>query len=211
MSVNGAVGVDYVRSPEPAGEDFVLITAKPLPLGSLAAKVVCPTAGGIASFIGTTRDNFDGKRVLKLEYEAYQPMADREIRRIIKRLRARWSVRHVAVAHRVGVVPVAEASVEIAVSSTHRKEALEAVLFAIDELKAQVPIWKKEVYEGAPSDWKANKEWEPRGSAGDAESARAPPGNGPLFASVTSSALLVAVGAVVAATSFARRALGASA
>ena len=94
-----------------------------------------------------------------LQYEAYKPMAEREIRKIIQQARQRWSLRHVAIAHRIGVVPTAESSVEIAISSEHRREALEAVHFAIDALKAQVPIWKKEVYAGeATAEWKENKE-----------------------------------------------------
>eukprot|EP00322_Chrysochromulina_rotalis_P020532 CAMPEP_0115833544 /NCGR_PEP_ID=MMETSP0287-20121206/3227_1 /TAXON_ID=412157 /ORGANISM="Chrysochromulina rotalis, Strain UIO044" /LENGTH=185 /DNA_ID=CAMNT_0003286961 /DNA_START=15 /DNA_END=567 /DNA_ORIENTATION=+ len=141
-----------------ANRDEVVITAQPLPLGALAARVVCPTAGAIATFIGTTRDNFEGKRVLRLEYEAYQPMAEREMLAIIRAARARWELRHVAIAHRTGIVPEAEASVEIAISSAHRREALEAVQFAIDELKAKVPIWKKEVYEAEDARWKENKE-----------------------------------------------------
>ena len=71
------------------------------------------------------------------QYEAYIPMADREIRVIIEKARQRWKLRHVAVAHRVGIVPTAESSVEIAISSTHRAEALAAVQYAIDELKAK--------------------------------------------------------------------------
>jgi molybdopterin synthase catalytic subunit len=84
-------------------------------------------------------------------------MAEKEIHNIIKHARQRWELRHVAIAHRTGVVPCEESSVEIAVSSAHRREALEAVAFAIDELKARVPIWKKEVYAGdnAPQ-WKEN-------------------------------------------------------
>ena len=140
--------------------DEVVVTADPLPVGHLATRVVCPTAGAIATFVGTTRDNFEGKRVLKLEvcagrpqtqqaqqptravcmraqYEAYVPMAEREMHAIIQKARKRWTLRHVAMAHRIGVVPTAESSVEIAISSTHRKEALAAVQFAIDELKAQ--------------------------------------------------------------------------
>lgn len=74
---------------------------------------------------------------MRAQYEAYKPMAEREIHAIIQKARKRWSLRHVAVAHRIGVVPTAESSVEIAISSTHRKEALAAVQFAIDELKAQ--------------------------------------------------------------------------
>ena len=86
-------------------------------------------------------------------------MAEREIRAIIARARERWAVRHVAIAHRIGVVPQAESSVEIAISSAHRREALQAVQFAIDELKASVPIWKKEVYAGGDgSKWKENAE-----------------------------------------------------
>ena len=72
-------------------------------------------------------------------------------------MRQRWDVCKVAIAHRTGVVPVGESSVVIAVSSAHRREALEATQFGIDELKASVPIWKKEVYEDG-STWKANKE-----------------------------------------------------
>ena len=136
----------------------VIVTAESLPLGALAARVVCPTAGAIATFIGTTRDNFEGKAVLRLEYEAYQPMAERQMLAIIQRARAQWELRHVAISHRVGVVPTTESSVEIAVSSAHRKEALAAVHFLIDELKAQVPIWKKEIYAGEAACWKENKE-----------------------------------------------------
>ena len=139
-------------------QDIVLITEEPLVLGALAARVVCGTAGGIATFIGTTRDNFEGQRVLRLEYEAYQPMAEREMLAICQRMRDRWPLRHVAIAHRIGLVPIGESSVEIAVSSAHRREALEAVQFAIDDLKAHVPIWKKEVYEGDAAAWKENAE-----------------------------------------------------
>ena len=85
-------------------------------------------------------------------------MAEREMRVILQKARQRWRLRHVAVAHRIGVVPTAESSVEIAISSTHRKEALAAVQYAIDELKARVPIWKKEVYDGVAPAWKENKE-----------------------------------------------------
>ncbi|KAL1519507.1 hypothetical protein AB1Y20_023023 [Prymnesium parvum] len=139
--------------------DVVLVSSDPLPLGFLASKVLCPSAGGIATFIGTTRDHFEGKRVVRLEYEAYDLMAKKEMHNIIAAIRTRWQVRHVAIAHRVGVVPAAESSVEIAVSSTHRAEALEAVHFAINELKKTVPIWKKEIYDEGDAQWKENKEW----------------------------------------------------
>jgi molybdopterin synthase catalytic subunit len=100
-----------------------------------------------------------GECAFRPQYEAYQPMAEREIHAIIARARQRWELRHVAISHRIGVVPQAESSVEIAISSAHRREALQAVQFAIDELKASVPIWKKEVYAGGDgAKWKENAE-----------------------------------------------------
>ncbi|KAM9261901.1 molybdopterin synthase catalytic subunit isoform 3-T3 [Morus bassanus] len=107
---------------------------------------------------GTTRNNFEGKKVIHLEYEAYTSMAETEIKKICRDVRQKWpSVKHIAVQHRLGVVPITEASVIIAVSSPHRAESLEAVMYCINTLKASVPIWKKEIYEDEYS-WKENKE-----------------------------------------------------
>jgi len=116
-------------------------------------------AGAISLFVGTTRDNFEGKTVARLEYEAYEEMAIKEMEKLCETIRGQHAdVTHVVIHHRLGVVPVREASVIIAVSSPHRRAALEACHFAIDTLKATVPIWKKELYtEGDPA-WKANKE-----------------------------------------------------
>ena len=109
-----------------SNRDDVFITPENLPLGGLAARVVCPTAGAIATFIGTTRDNFEGKTVVKLEYEAYEPMAAKEIQKICEAVRLQWpGVHKISIHHRLGVVKVKEASVVIAVSSPHRKESLE--------------------------------------------------------------------------------------
>jgi len=85
-------------------------------------------------------------------------MALNEMQKLCDKVRAKWDVKKMAVIHRLGVVPVEEASVIIAVSSAHRREAIEACHFAIDELKARVPIWKKEIYEDG-SNWKANEEF----------------------------------------------------
>uniref|UniRef100_A0A673X1I7 Molybdenum cofactor synthesis 2 n=1 Tax=Salmo trutta TaxID=8032 RepID=A0A673X1I7_SALTR len=93
---------------------------------------------------GTTRNNFEGKKVVQLEYEANVSMAQSELRKIYTDIRARWpTVRHVCVHHRLGLVPVNEPSVIIGISSPHRGNSLEAVQFCIDTLKATVPIWKK--------------------------------------------------------------------
>ncbi len=106
-----------------------------------------PTAGGIDVFIGTTRNHSNGKRVLHLEYEAYQPMAIKMMHRIAEDVRAKWSIKKISIVHRIGRLEIGEPSVVIAVSSAHRAEAFDACRFAIDSLKKTVPIWKKEFFE----------------------------------------------------------------
>lgn len=98
---------------------------------------------------------------MSLEYEAYDSMALKELGQICEQMRTNWTdIKHIAIHHRLGLVPVKEASVIIGVSSPHRQTSLEAVQYAIDALKESVPIWKKEKYndtEGT-SAWKENKE-----------------------------------------------------
>jgi len=98
-------------------------------------------------FLGTTRNHSKGKKVVRLEYEAYSPMALRMMSEIESEIRKRWNIQKISIVHRIGAVPVMEASVAIAVSAAHRKEAFEACRYAIDELKKRVPIWKKEIFE----------------------------------------------------------------
>lgn len=137
----------------------IVVTETPLNITSAFDAVSSPTSGAIASFIGTTRDNFKGRKVVRLEYEGYVPMAVKELRRICCEARAKWpELEGIAVHHRLGVVPVGEASVVIAVASPHRRDGLEAVSFLIDTLKMSVPIWKLEVYEGDSRVWKENCE-----------------------------------------------------
>lgn len=114
--------------------------------------------GAIATFSGTTRDTFEGKTVLELRYEAYVPMAVRCIKSICSSARSSWNLNSIAVAHRLGPVPVGDISVFIAVSSVHRADGLDACKFIIDEVKASVPIWKKEVYTNGEV-WKENSEF----------------------------------------------------
>ena len=105
-----------------------------------------PSAGGIDIFIGTTRNHSNGKEVVSLEYEAYDAMALKMMNMIEEEVRRRWQIRKISMVHRVGAVAIGEASVVIAVSAAHRKEAFEACRYAIDTLKKNVPIWKKEVF-----------------------------------------------------------------
>ena len=115
---------------------------------ALLTAVGDPAAGGTALFVGTTRNENEGRVVERLEYEAYEAMAVEEMRRIGDEIARRWDVVAVSMVHRVGVVPVGEASVAVAVSAAHREEAFAACRYGIDTLKATVPIWKKEYYEG---------------------------------------------------------------
>ena len=114
---------------------------------NLVQAVLTPEAGGIDIFLGTTRNHSKGKKVVRLEYEAYAPMALKLMNEIADEAKTRWGIHRISMVHRIGVVPITEASVAIAVSASHRKEAFEACRFAIDELKKKVPIWKKEIFE----------------------------------------------------------------
>ena len=124
------------------------ITDQPIDPNALLSVVASPAAGGTALFIGTTREENEGKVVERLEYEAYTDMAVAEMTKIGGEIAARWAVVAVAMVHRVGVVPLGEASVAIAVSAAHRNEAFAACRHGIDRLKSIVPIWKKEFYAG---------------------------------------------------------------
>lgn len=124
------------------------IVTRPIDVAAVAAAVTQPGTGATVTFIGTTRDRNDGRVVTQLEYEAYPEMALAEMRKIGEAAQQRWPVAQIAIVHRIGVVPIGEASVTIAVSAAHRHAAFEACHFAIDRLKEVVPIWKKEHFEG---------------------------------------------------------------
>ncbi|HEV7733012.1 MAG TPA: molybdenum cofactor biosynthesis protein MoaE [Candidatus Binatia bacterium] len=114
----------------------------------LLAAVGDPSAGASVLFLGTTRNENVGRRVVRLEYEAFAGMATKEMRKLATQARRRWPLTRVAMVHRIGVVPVGESSVGIAVSAGHRTEAFEACHWLIDRLKEIVPIWKKEHFRG---------------------------------------------------------------
>lgn len=109
------------------------------------ASVRGPGAGAVVTFLGTVRDRTAGNEVLALEYEAYDSMAERFFRRIAGEISERWPEARTAIEHRVGRLAVGEVSVAIAVSHPHRAAAFDACRHAIERLKADVPIWKKEI------------------------------------------------------------------
>jgi len=124
------------------------VTNKPLVLQELIEFVTDPEAGAITTFIGTTRNHNEGRKVIALDYEAYPGMAEKELMRLGEEAKKKWPICRMAVVHRIGPVQITEPSVMIAVSAGHREAAFAACRFAIEEIKRTVPIWKKEVYEG---------------------------------------------------------------
>jgi molybdopterin synthase catalytic subunit/molybdopterin converting factor small subunit len=149
-------GDEVALIPPVSGGAFRL-TEDPIDLAAVVAEVEDERAGGIATFVGTVRAQSRGRTVVRLEYEAYEGMAEDVMAELAGRLRERYDLCSIAIVHRTGVCQIGEASVAIAVSAPHRQDALAACRDAIDSLKETVPLWKKEVYEGG-------EEWIGRGS-----------------------------------------------
>jgi MoaE-MoaD fusion protein len=126
----------------------VSIGRQPVDIEALERGVADPAAGATVTFAGTTRNGNAGRRVLRLEYEAYEPMALSEMRKLAREAGERFKIVRIAIQHRIGFVAIGETSVAISVSAAHRAEAFEACRFAIDRLKEVVPVWKKEYFEG---------------------------------------------------------------
>ncbi len=129
------------------------IVQSPIELNSVVQSVLTPESGAVDVFIGTTRNHSNRKEVLKLEYEAYEPMALKKMEEISEETRERWDIHNVAIVHRIGEVAIGEASVVIAVSSSHREEAFTACRYIIDRLKERVPIWKREYFADGTVGW----------------------------------------------------------
>ncbi len=136
------------------------LTRDPIDVARVHEAVRDRRCGGICCFVGTTRDHHEGRQVAQLAYEAYEAMAAKELERMAAELRRRFpGVVGVCLVHRLGEVPLAEASVAVAVSAPHRDEAFRACRWGIDELKARLPVWKKESYvDGSDPRWVANRE-----------------------------------------------------
>jgi molybdopterin synthase catalytic subunit/molybdopterin converting factor small subunit len=151
-----AAGDEVALIPPVSGGAFRL-TDEPIDPNVVIREVASPEAGGIATFIGTTRVHSRSRSVHYLDYEAYGGMAEQVMAELAAELKRRHELCEVAITHRVGRVDIGELSVVIAVSAPHRAAALAACKEAIDTLKQTVPLWKKEVYEGG-------EEWIGQGS-----------------------------------------------
>lgn len=145
-------------APVSGGAPFELVT-EPIRVDEVLQSVRHPGAGAVVLFLGTVRDNSRGRAVAHLEYEAYGPLAVKEMAGIAEQAAARWGAR-LAIVHRVGSLAIGEISVAVAASAPHRREAFEAGRFAIDTLKRTVPIWKKEIWHGG-EEWIGGEEGEP--------------------------------------------------
>ncbi len=128
---------------------MIELTDKFIDVSKIIEAAKHPSAGGLNVFIGTVRDFHakKNKRVVRLDYEAYEPMAVAEIQKIMNDAIARWDIKAWAISHSVAKLLPSEIAVVIAVSTAHRKASFEACQFIIDQLKARVPIWKKEIFE----------------------------------------------------------------
>ena len=126
---------------------MIELTKDPIDTGKIIESVMTDEAGGVDVFIGTIRNITKGKKVMALEFEAYEKMAVAELRKIIDTTKEKWPVLEASVSHAIGRRKIGELAVVIAVSAAHRDAAFLACRYVIDTLKETVPIWKKEIFE----------------------------------------------------------------
>jgi molybdopterin synthase catalytic subunit len=151
--------VDVVASGQVAGAEgaaevirLAELRETPLSIAEVLAAIGDPAAGGTALFVGTVRDEDGGRAVTDLAYRAH-PSAERELRRVLDKIAADLPVRALAAVHRVGDLAVGDLAVIVAVACPHRAEAFDACRRAIDDLKAQVPIWKYQAFADGGTEW----------------------------------------------------------
>lgn len=130
--------------------DMMHLTRHPLDVADLLAEVQSPERGGTCLFLGTVRNDAD---VTGIDYSAYEPMAVEEIERMLSEATARWPDARVMLQHRLGVIPVGEASIAIAAAAPHRDDAFAACRYVIEEVKKRLPIWKKELHVDGSESW----------------------------------------------------------
>lgn len=131
----------------------MLITDQPIDLNEFTAVRPPEDCGGSAYFFGRVRNHHEGKKVKRLFYECYKPMAEKEISKIVTTVTSETGVIEIRVVHRIGWLEVGDIAIAIAASGGHRAEAFDACRMVIDRIKESVPVWKKEVYEDATYDW----------------------------------------------------------
>lgn len=147
VSVPGTLSLQH---PPVADDDWIALSEQPLSVGDAYGWALRPDCGAVVVFSGTARDHSEGRPgVTDLAYEAYESAAMSRMGAVVAELRGRWSsVSRVAVLHRLGEVPIGQEAVVVVVSAPHREDAFAAARFAIDAVKASVPVWKRERWDG---------------------------------------------------------------
>ena len=133
--------------------NFMTMTDQAIHPDALRDNLIDPTAGAYASFEGWIRNINEGHKVLRLEYEAYEPIAISEGQRVLEEAISKFAVLQARCVHRTGMLEIGECAVWVGVSSGHRDEAFQACRYIIDEVKVRLPIWKKEHYVDGNSGW----------------------------------------------------------
>jgi molybdopterin synthase catalytic subunit len=139
---------------------MIRLTREAIDFAALTEAVRQPGCGAVVTFLGTVRDLTDDRVTVFLDYEAFGPLAERTMQQIEAEVRERWPIGDIMMVHRLGHLTVGEVSVAVAVSCPHRAQAFEACRYAIDRIKAIVPIWKKENWVDGRSEWVHPKEGE---------------------------------------------------
>jgi molybdopterin synthase catalytic subunit len=129
------------------------VTTEPLKVQEVNDLVKRPTDGAVVTFDGIVRNNFDGRPVDYLEYEAYAAMAEKKLAEIAAEVQQKFAVGEVAMVHRIGRLEIGESSIVIAVAAPHRHAAFEACAYAMDRVKEDVPVWKKEFFADGKAHW----------------------------------------------------------
>lgn len=132
------------------------VTRDPIDLARLTAQVATPDRGAISAFLGTVRAGPEDGPVIRIEYSAYESMLEEEFGRIVAETEARWPGVAVAAVHRLGQVPLGEASIGIAVGAPRRAAALDACRHVIEEAKRRLPVWKREILGDGSAVWRDN-------------------------------------------------------
>lgn len=146
------------------------LTHQPIDYQALTERVRSPQAGAVLLFLGTVREFTSGRQTLRLEYEAYPPMALAKMRELAEQAAQRWPMTEVAIVHRLGLLELGDISVAIAVSTPHRDQGFAAGRWLIDTLKEVVPVWKQENWSDGTQEWV---------HPGTGDTATAPPVRGP--------------------------------
>ncbi len=126
--------------------EMICITSEPIDFCRILENVTDRSSGGIALFLGTVRDHNESKVVLRMYYEIYKEMAEKNLTRIEYEVKTKWKINKFVAIHRTGELRVGDVSVAVAASAEHRNQAFEACRYGIDQIKTKVPIWKKEIY-----------------------------------------------------------------